>query len=780
MASYLKASIQRSYAESFLADLERNENQYFFFIGKGTPWVNELSPSTYVDSVGSEYQAMNDIIGYKKLNPQNIIFALPRYEWTSGTVYDQYNDTDALFDDNNPKIFYVVTDENNIYKCLSNNSGAASNYKPTGVLTSPIGITGGYVWQYIATVKEGDLPYELTDYIPVDFATTSTDTETGSQYNAQISAVNSSITRMDVVNSSGASAGVYTNTITNAQTNPNTPETIVVSAFDAATNTVTITDIESRNALTNSGGNVIDPDKYIGYVMCVDYSTVNPTEINNYAIITGVSASSNNFTFTLTNDVVNFKITPSGSGTVASVKIIPYIKIVGNGSEAYAFANMTDDKQIESVSVVSSGRNYSSAMVEVTSPKSAGTNHPTITAVLSPKGGHASNILKELNTKDILIIVKITEDDSAKIIGGGSYRQFGIIKNPILADASGIVAGREDLYYRDISLIRTSGSTDTTDFTLGEANLIVGTETYSSAKVVEVTFPSTTKVTLKTLHSGGRFITKQDRINDYVITLTTDPSVDYQIGEKVQQIIPAGTNFTSGISYGFNLTTEGRVLNRQGTELGVRLTSSGNFVSGVADLIGLNSGVTGTISTIQPAYGEYVWVTNTTDGSAVFLSDATSNQKLYKIDEIGQAYFDLNNTPAYRGVHVVELSTSLNSSMGGTDNTSAPLTQNSFSNGDTVYQGVTGTYGNYATGQVYHWEFINNAYGKLYLTNVLGSFKSVATDGITGSTLGAYIVADVALPEIDRTSGEILYIDNVRPIQRTVGQQEEFRLRLGF
>jgi hypothetical protein len=197
--------------------------------------------------------------------------------------------------------------------------------------------------------------------------------------------------------------------------------------------------------------------------------------------------------------------------------------------------------------------------------------------------------------------------------------------------------------------------------------------------------------------------------------------------------------------------------------------------------VGLISGVTGTISSVAPSYGESVWVTDTLSSSntATFLSSG-GNQKLYKIVESGQAYFDLDSTPAYRGVHVVELGTSLNSAVGVVDTTSASLTQNSFSNGDLVTQGVTGTYGNYASGQVYHWEFINNSYGKLHLTNVVGSFKSVAVDGLSGSTLGAYIVTNVDLPEIDRTSGEILYIDNVRPIQRTVGQQEEFRVRLGF
>jgi hypothetical protein len=254
------------------------------------------------------------------------------------------------------------------------------------------------------------------------------------------------------------------------------------------------------------------------------------------------------------------------------------------------------------------------------------------------------------------------------------------------------------------------------------------------------------------------------------------------VGETVEQIIPAGVVLGS-ITLAFDITTQGRVLYTSGTELGVRITSSGNFINeAIAPIIGLLSGVTGTISSVAPSYGESVWVTDTVESSsttATFLS-RDGGQKLYKVVEVGQAYFDLDRTPAYRGLHVLELGTSLNSAVGVVDTTSASLTQNSFSSEDSVTQGVTGTYGNYATGRVYHWEFINNSYGKLYLTNVVGSFKSVAVDGLSGSTLGAFIVTNVDLPEIDRTSGEILYIDNVRPIQRTVGQQEEFRLRLGF
>ena len=123
MPAYLKASIKRSYAEGFLKELESNTNQYFLFIAKSTPWTEngstDTSPPVYVDSVKNEREVMKNIIAYKKLNPKNILFALPRYDWVSGTVYDQYSDYQELFDPDDPKQFYVVTDQNNIYKCIT-------------------------------------------------------------------------------------------------------------------------------------------------------------------------------------------------------------------------------------------------------------------------------------------------------------------------------------------------------------------------------------------------------------------------------------------------------------------------------------------------------------------------------------------------------------------------------------------------------------------------------------------------------------------------------------
>jgi hypothetical protein len=780
MASYLKASIQRSYAESFLTELERNENQYFFFIAKSTAWTNDNSPPTYSDTIRAEYDVMNNIIGYKKLNPENVIFALPRYEWTADTVYDSYDDNINLFDDNDPAIFYVVTDENNIYKCI-NNGGSTnkSTIKPTLTISTPVTQDDGYTWQYLATVKEGNLPYELTDYIPIEFATVSTDTETQNQYNAQVQAVPSSITRMVVTNSSGSALGVYPYTVSAVN---NSGYVLRVARVDSVPNdsrskVVVITDDNSKGRLVDSSLY----SNYVGYAMRVDANTtVDRSQINNYGIITAVQAVGNEVQFTVTSDTINFALTPSGNNGIASVEILPYIKITGNGTGAYAFPVMNTDNSIFGILIGNSGRGYSNVSVQVLSAKSAGTDHPTIRAIIAPKGGHGSNILKELNVKDVLIIVEINQDDAEKILGGGSYRQFGIIKNPVLADGSGVIAGSGDLYYRDISLI-SDGSVSTAIFDGGVANVLIGTESYSSAKVISVKSGSgSSLVTLKTQNSAGKFVSKQDRLNDYIVSLGSKSSADFKSLEKVTQTVPAGTVFGSGVSFGYSFTVTGNVIDVSGSTLTVRLTSDANFITGIS-MSGVVSGATGTVSAVSSRNGEYVWVNKTTTGGqAAIADDGGGIQKQYKIYEVGSPYFDLSAAPSYSGLHSLQLSTSISTQTGAIDSTSAALTQNSFSSGDTVYQGSTASYSQYASGKVYYWDFVNSANGTLYLTDVVGSFKSVAVDGITGSTLGAFIVADVTLPEIDRTSGEVLYIDNVRPIQRNMGQKEEFRLRLGF
>jgi len=48
--------------------------------------------------------------------------------------------------------FYVVTDQFNIYKCLDNNNNAISTVKPTGTSVEPFTTTDGYKWKFMGNV----------------------------------------------------------------------------------------------------------------------------------------------------------------------------------------------------------------------------------------------------------------------------------------------------------------------------------------------------------------------------------------------------------------------------------------------------------------------------------------------------------------------------------------------------------------------------------------------------------------------------------------------------
>lgn len=48
--------------------------------------------------------------------------------------------------------FYCLTDDFNVYKCLSNNNNLPSSIQPQGTSTTPVKLNDGYIWKYMYTV----------------------------------------------------------------------------------------------------------------------------------------------------------------------------------------------------------------------------------------------------------------------------------------------------------------------------------------------------------------------------------------------------------------------------------------------------------------------------------------------------------------------------------------------------------------------------------------------------------------------------------------------------
>lgn len=94
---------------------------------------------------------------------------------------------------------------------------------------------------------------------------------------------------------------------------------------------------------------------------------------------------------------------------------------------------------------------------------------------------------------------------------------------------------------------------------------------------------------------------------------------------------------------------------------------------------------------------------------------------------------------------------------------------------ENVYQGSSLSSSSYSA-KVVEWDSANN---KLKVNNVTGTQAGVP---IIGETSGAarFVAENPQLPDLQPYSGKLLYIDNVKPISRTIDQTEDFKIILNF
>ena len=811
MPLLLKTSIKKTYAEALLNDIASNRNQYFLFVGKSTPWDATVGASADIVPVVSantdvdEYNTMRSILGYKKLDPNKIVFALPRNQW-SNRVFDVYQDNVDMFDSITPKIFYITTSTNNIYKCVGSPaiSTTKSQIQPTHTTSNPVLYNDGYTWKYMTTIKESLLPYELVDYLPVFFVKAQQDTlgldnETTLQFNAQRSAVDGELTRVGLLDSAailtGASAAVYRGSEYGERFKMGATGS---TAYNSSFGVGPLYQISSNTQTNRFNLAVSDINNYVGYalrVVGVSGAGTNPSDINKYGIIQGVTSNSNQYTFSIIGEYNPFSISYSNIAQEILFDIIPHARISGDGSRATAFVTVGKTgeaswRKITGIDLINRGMDYSQAVVQIVSPKSDGSSlntiHPRIKAELSPKGGHASNILKELGVKDVILITQFDSYDEDIVPVGGSYRKFGIIKNPILNDGSNIVAGTDSVYFTDLILqyIGSAGWNNIASFqtaffpTTGvTANIIIGTESNASFPVVAVKSVTVsngeTRVQVKARSNQTAPIVWADRLKNYEISLSP-PKSGFVVGETITETIPAGI-VVDGISYGFSITAQGTITKSSTTKLSVNITSNA-FVGGAGrEILGQSSGVTAAVVGVSLGYGETVYVNK----GFSFATEGTTAE-LFKIISASPVYFDEASVPSYTGLTVLAVTQPSIVLSNFTDTT--------WLNGAFIEQGLSGSYNSdYASATVYAWKRTDNNNGTLYLTEPFGIFKKTSTAGATlgrlnaGSSInGGYAVSQITAPQIDIHSGEILYINSIQPIQKISNQTDEFRLRLGF
>ncbi len=181
MAAIITEKFRLNNAKQFVEDITQTSSVAYTFIGRGHAWTDDASPPTPVDSPNDEFDAYRNMVALKKISTSDISHAIVRRDWTSGTTYDEYrhnytssntasSGATTLWSSN----FYVVTDDYNVYKCISNGTtdhtaANASSVKPDHTtLATPTETADQYQWKYMYSISASDvIKFVTNDFIPV-------------------------------------------------------------------------------------------------------------------------------------------------------------------------------------------------------------------------------------------------------------------------------------------------------------------------------------------------------------------------------------------------------------------------------------------------------------------------------------------------------------------------------------------------------------------------------------------------------------------------------------
>lgn len=514
LSSNLKVFLARELQRQFSS----LDNSVALFIAGTDNTFTYPNISSSINSISDELKTRRQFQTAKILTDSTVAMMIPRVNWTSGTIYDNY----SLSSDNSTKNFYVYTTDGNVYICISNGGGKKSLEEPTRTGTSLIYLSNGYVWKFMYKVPSDLIDFVDSSYIPIKeipiydnkpFAYGSDDKQL--QYAVQYTASGGGVDSIDVLTTGSA----Y-------------PYTVKASAGHV---------VRESGALTVK----LDARATGSYV---DYSIriISGTGAGQIRKITAYDS----VTKTATVDT-GWSQQPNATSLY---EIIPTVTISGDGINATAYAKMHyyAANTIDSVIISNAGTNYTTATATI-SP--AATPTATVLSVnIDPTGGIGRDPIFDLYAKRISILTKIEGREKQRAVLGNDYRQFGLWFAPKIGSGytnAGKIAGTDAYIRTTVDLESTSGLTFDNSF-LQAGDFIFGAESYNSGKVAPVTNPFT-----KFSPTRGQVIV--DGLNsklkngETIFTFSTDAGVGgYTFSNKTAKV--TNTLFEDSIRSSFTET----------------------------------------------------------------------------------------------------------------------------------------------------------------------------------------------------------------------------------
>lgn len=755
---------------------DTDDKNIFLSIGKATPWSGlgtDENPPASVDSVTNDTEFWRSVFAHKRVDRSDVFLVVRRYDWTPSVVYTAYRDDTDLFDDFSPAPFYVLVDEERVYKCIDNNNGGRSLVAPTHIDSLIRKLSDGYRWKFLYQIPEskrefltktqgdsiGYMPVEFVDYLRLN-------DERILQWNVQQAAVDGEIAFIKI--------------------NPDVQPFVVSDScvFPSASNTVSTDVAVGATGLTLASPNlVLQPDYYNQMVLSIDGGN---GQGQRRVITDFVPSGGGGVAFVTVDNPLSASV--SGGASPSIFSIVPNIRVVGDGTSYnntynpystaaevtvrfggtadYTVAGVSAScsdffelrKLVDSIEMVDGGKDYTFASLDFVKGLVVPTAKVSIAnlaePIMSPPDGHGSNPVKELGCSSIMISKDFLQDEDGKVSVQNEFRQFAILMNPLLSE-------------KQVRLkFFATGVSGT--FTVGlSAQQSTGNGGFSGAYGDVVSWRAGS-----TGHSGT---------NELV--LTNVRGGDFECGAivkglttmSVEERTVAGTESRRLVKLTLSPVDPTFSVMANDFTKGYLLHGIGDFSKSMHP-----SRVTAEIYSWEPQMASnisgFLYAENPQGyfkvGERVTQTDQFYSDYTKGLSGIGQiAAID---TVIRQGVDTYDQTTSLVMSYDGTDY----FDFDSFGEDAFVYFGYgrTGS----ANGYVMDWSSsgTTGTTGTLRISGAQGIFRAGMTAAYGMDT--ATVSQVIHMGELKYRSGEILYIQNMKPIKRDLEQKEEIKIVIDF
>lgn len=382
-------------------DVIRPENDYYIFASSID------SETTIANTQYEKREFLRRVIFGNKINTSDLRYMLRKRDWVSGTIYDAFDDQKDV---STLDMYVTVLDGNlgegpyRVYKCIDNNSGAASTSIPSGTELGVFQLEDGYVWKYMFEVPASEyLIYQTTQSIP---------------YNEDRNVMDTSKEGVSDILIESTTTGLFVDyllgscVLSSAVTDEDDPTRKVLrvsTEFDVTTTT----DYYKGMYLYFSNGGVSE-------IFEIVESSV-PESLSGQKVLEAV---------------VN---TDFDVSTLAeqSCRVYPKVEVSkGAVEDCIAYAITDDVGTITDIQFFSRGEGYKFASASVSFPPDLNVpeSSASLRIVLSPIGGHGSDPISELAMSRIMVVTNFYTDVLKSIPDTGTYTKIGLVKNPRFAN----------------------------------------------------------------------------------------------------------------------------------------------------------------------------------------------------------------------------------------------------------------------------------------------------------------------------------------------------------